>query len=132
MEYLLIMKQTIVLLFLLFISTSAMAIFCPVPENFKTIQQGDTLQAVLDACGPPIKQKTFDKVVQLSISAPLNNRVTTGTATGYGGVVVYNSSTTEPTYVSGQKEIHTEITEMLYPRGVLQFENGILVHAWEK
>jgi hypothetical protein len=50
------MKSVSVICLLLF-STTSFAMFCP--SNFKNIDIGDSLEQVLELCGPPTTQKTY-------------------------------------------------------------------------
>lgn len=119
------------LLISIFFSSSALAIFCPTSaSDFRTIHKGDTVESVLATCGKPLSQKTYNDDVAVTVSEPVGGRVTTVSGMHSGNVVSYRVDSREPTYVNSKKINRRVITELQYPLGVLQFENGILIYGW--
>ena len=111
---------------LLMYSSASLAMFCPVvPDNFKIINSGDTIQTVLDTCGQPNSKKTHIKKINTSVSIPVGGGVTTGYINPYANS--YSSQTSSPTYINQSSENEIEVTELYYQTAVLIFANGILV-----
>ncbi|HLB43470.1 MAG TPA: hypothetical protein VJN02_11620 [Gammaproteobacteria bacterium] len=118
------MKKILLFILLIYVSSSY-AVMCP--TNFKTIEQGETLQSIINKCGTPTSQSTYIK--QSQISGQIGSQYSGATGTSNNGVAnIYGTSTG---FSAGRVEIvTTQITELRYNHSVLIFENGLLVEMY--